>query len=194
MTLTMEDVVRQKVYPQDLLRIYQHAENATIGGRSNVRETRDAESAEQVDDQFIGQLGQYAGVTFITGSPDPYFASREAQDKDPWKGDGGSDVPGFQIDIKTSVMRVTGRSPLDYCLPVRPKERHADNIYVLALVSPLFDGITINDVLLIGWASDDMLPNRIRDRGVFKGAYVLEGRYLNPMSQLERLGVPLETT
>lgn len=183
--LTTDDVVRVKVPLEHLERIYEHAQNATIGGRSNVRETRNANSPSQVDDQFIGQLGQYAGVTWITGSPDPYFESRVKQDEDPWKGDGGSDVPGFQIDIKTSVMRVAGREPVDYMLPVRPKERHANNVYVLALVPQEFDGVDNNEVLLVGWASDDMLPNRLRDRGVFRGAYVLEGRYMNRMADLD---------
>lgn len=189
MELTPDDIVPIHVPTGHLDRIYQHAVNATMGGKSNVRAVRNADSPEQVDDQLVGQLGQYAGVVWCLGSPDPYWASREAQDADPWRGDGGSDVPGWRIDIKTSVMRVAGRSPLAYSLAVRPKERHPENIYVLALIPADFDGSMVNEVLLVGWASDDMLPNRLRDRGVFRGAYVLEAAYLNPMDHGVLMGM-----
>lgn len=156
-------------------RIARHAE---IGGRSRI--SAGEERAEYLsEDQLVGQLGTYAAVVQLCGSARPYVRAREIANADPTRGDGGSDVPGTNLDVKTSLARVPGREPEDYYLIVRPAEMHRGWVYVLALVVSLFGHYAV--VSLVGWAATEDFPGAPVYGGEFSGAYVLPGRKLNPI-------------
>lgn len=171
------------VETQDLHRIRQHARKAWINGKSNVR-TSDRGSFG-MQDQLVGQLGEF-GLAKYLGDTGQYFARREERDLTPYEGDGGSDFPGLQVDVKTSLMRGS-RNAFQYNLVVRPRERHENNIYVLALVPTLADYLDGVKVLLVGYADDrEFLPN-LEDQGVFAGAYRLSARELHDLSDLKEM-------
>lgn len=160
----------------ELEAIRYNAEECWLGGKSHVR-TGDRVS-HGPEDQFVGQLGEFALARFL-GKPEVYFERRAEINKNPWMGDGGSDFPGAQIDVKTSLMR-SRRSPMKYNLVVRPRERHEDNIYVFALVTKL--DFVESKVVLVGYAHDRELPDTPDESGVFAGAYRM------PCSMLRDIG------
>ena len=154
-----------------------NAKAAEIGGKSNIRgKDRTATLAQ---DQLVGQMGNYAGCLYLTDSVTPYIKSREAANANPLKGDDGSDMPGYRLDFKTSLMRHSN-NPVHYRLIVRPRERHEGNAYVLALV-PYTTGTTVH---LLGWTIDDELPP-IQTKGMFKGAHVVPATDLYSMHSLK---------
>ena len=156
---------------------------AEIGGKSHVYEgSAEERSAKLSEDQLIGQLGTLAAIAQITGSSDPYIRARREANENPTVGDGGSDIGGVNVDVKTSLKRHVLRSPLDYNLLVRPAELHEDWVYVLCLVTRLEKDSAI--VAVIGWAHTHDLPSTANLGGAFDGAFVLPARLLNPMPPL----------
>lgn len=175
----MEEIVKLVVPDQDLTLIRRNAKLAAIGGTSNVRCPSEREQHLGVD-QLVGQLCHYAVATYLTGSIDPYIEAREAANRNRFRGDGGRDVPGLPIDVKGSLMRGE-RAPADHRLLVRPGERRASWVYVLALVESLEPPV----VNLMGWAKDSDLPNPEVD-GRFRGTHALWADELRPISSLKR--------
>lgn len=160
-----------------------NAKLACLGGRSSVRGA-DRMAALKVD-QFVGQLGNAALSVYLTGGVEAYERSREEANAEPWRGDGGCDLAGLPLDVKTSLMR-NSRDPYDYRLIVRPAELHDGHTYVLALVEhPAWEGDTLRHmreaaVNLVGWARREGLGSP-EVAGMFAGAYVLKATLLNPM-------------
>jgi len=144
-------------------------------GESNFRADRDSTIDE---DNLVGQVATLAGCKWLYGTALGHYvwrSSRWAADRAPTVGDGGADVPGSNIDFKGSLLRNADR-PLDaYHLPVRPRERHAGNVYVCVLVER-----AMLRSHLVGWATDEQLPADAETDGVFKGAHVLGVSELNP--------------
>lgn len=163
------------------------AELAEIGGRSTVR-TADRKETLSID-QLVGQIGQYALSIYLFGDPSRYYSQRMVANQHPEVGDGGTDLIGLNADIKTSLMRAS-QDPLDYVLPIRPKEVHEDHVYILALVEPnsesairLSDPLTVH---LVGWIETADLWHKYTDRqpekdGLFSGAYILKATELNQL-------------
>ena len=92
------------------------------------------------------------------------------------------DISGLpNIDIKGSLMRYSS-NPLNYRLLVRPKERHEDWIYVLALVPKERPYKTY----IVGWANDNDLPSKPYDGEIksLHGAYVIEAKNLRKIAEL----------
>lgn len=160
-----------------------HARIAELGGTSHVRGEADRASQLSVD-QLVGQLGTMAVTFLLTGSTALYLQERTERDKDRWKGDGGSDVPGARIDIKTSLRRNRRNSASTYNLLVRPAELHDNWVYVLAVVMDLDHKARTALVEVVGWASSYDLPKNVEDRGEFKGAYRIRGRDLRSTDDL----------
>lgn len=152
------------------------ARRACLGGRSHVRAADRGRSLAL--DQLVGQVGAMALSLWWYGSIEPYVAARRAADADPWRGDGGSDLPGLAVDVKASLMRGSP-DPWSYRLAVRPAERHPGHVYVLGLVPPPGEGgpVACN---LMGWARDADLGPPEAD-GVFAGACVVPAARLRPM-------------
>jgi len=168
---------------EDVAVCRENARLACLGGRSSVRGA-DRAAALKVD-QFVGQLGNAALSIYLTGSTDAYARTRREANETPWRGDGGSDLLGLPLDIKTSLMRCS-RDPYDYRLIVRPAELHDGHTYVLGLVEhPAWSGSTLRDmgeatVHLVGWARREGLGSP-EASGMFAGACVLGAHLLNPM-------------
>lgn len=162
----------------DFQRVKENAELCWINGKSHVRSTDRVEKGPE--DQLVGQLGEYALAKFL-GDIDGYFERRDLMNLNPTVGDDGSDFGGLPIDVKTSLMRASLK-PLSYNLLVRPRERHADNLYVLALVSQIQD--TEAKVYLVGFAEDRELPFVPESFGPFKGAFKFEACRLHAVDEL----------
>lgn len=145
-----------------------HAAAATIGGHSQLDERR-------VEDQLVGQLGNAALSYYMTGSYEKWKLSRMVANQHPKSGDGGSDIPGCNVDIKTSCMRGS-MDPMEYHLPVPPEELHEGIVYVLGLVmKPLVPPI---DVFLVGWATGEEFT-ATQDAGTFEGKHIIQARALH---------------
>ena len=153
------------------------AEACAMGGESQIRATK--ERAEKLlEDQIIGQVGTIALHRYWFGHVEQYMVGRYFQNKMPWEGDGGEDIPGANIDVKSSLMR-RSQDPTTYNLPIRPRERHPNWVYALALL-PL-DYRESRRVHLMGWIGDDELPAQPKTDGPLAGAFVI------PVTQLHRL-------
>lgn len=151
--------------------IRRYAHQAEIGGRSAVRGTDRQEALET--DQLIGMMGNYAINKYLSGDSRSFRLSRHIANQYPFAGDGGSDVLGANIDIKTSLVR-TGLELHRHWLAVRPVETHPQTVYVLGLVPP-----ERNKVILMGWAIEtELQPIKA---GVFAGAIGLQAVDLHPM-------------
>lgn len=173
------------------LKMLKHmADKASIGGISRIRNKEDR-LKELTMDQLIGQLGTYAFLKYWTGRAFcyEYLISRYYANLHPDQGDGGSDVPAANIDVKTSYMRASD-DPSKYRLLVRPSEKKNDWIYVLALVeknnAPITEW-TESKVALVGWATSDMLPSETASSGIFSGAFVLDAIHLQQLMPIKYL-------
>jgi hypothetical protein len=119
----------------------------------------------------------------LTGSPEGYIQARDKANANPLAGDNGVDISGLpNVDIKGSLMRYSN-DPLNYRLLVRPKERHDNWIYVLALVPKERPYKTY----LVGWANDKDLPLKPYDGEIksLHGAYVIEAKNLRKIAELK---------
>lgn len=138
-------------------------------------------------DQLVGQLGTLALAKWMLGTCQghaEYAKGREIANRAPTSGDNGADIIGCNVDVKTSLMRYRGRAPEEYNLPVRPKERHPSQIYVLALVEADLDQDpsewTEVTVHLMGWITDEELPPGGNDER-FGSASVVPAYDLHPL-------------
>lgn len=175
------DVVTYVIPEDDMDMIVQYAKDAEVGGSSQIRTQQDRR-ANLKEDQIIGQICNFAGIMHFTGNKDLYIQIREKANANKFKGDDGEDIPGYKLDIKGSLMRAS-KNPLDYRLLVRPRERHQDWTYVLALVPSLDRPIKVH---LVGWAKDEELPKVPAENGVFKGAYVMDAFELHLIQSLKQ--------
>jgi hypothetical protein len=163
-----------------------YARGAEIGGHSNIR-ARDDRIAEIGVDQLVGQLGTLALSKWMLGTCQghaEYAKGRESANRSPTAGDNGCDIIGCNVDVKSSLMRYRGRSPEEYNLLVRPRERHPFHVYVLALIEADLDlppsewpEVTVH---LMGWTTDEELPPGGTDER-FGNASVTPAYELHPL-------------
>jgi hypothetical protein len=158
------------------------ARRAEIGGRSQIR-TSGARFTSLAEDQLVGMLGHYAASVALYGNSDPYFEARAKANADPYRGDGGVDLPG-EVDVKASLIRKVSRRLGDYYLPVRPAELHEEHRYVLALVRMYEDSAAVR---LMGWCRGSDLPRQpcVQEGHPLKGAHILPARALLPLRMLQ---------
>lgn len=164
-----------------------YARQAEIGGRSNIRE-QVARMEEIGRDQLVGQIGTLALAKWLKGTSaghHEYALGRQVANRAPTVGDGGADIVGSNIDVKTSLCRYPGKALSDYNLVVRPREWHAGQVYVLALVeAPLECGWrewTTVIVHLMGWATAEQLRDTGGTDERFGDASVLPAYELQPL-------------
>lgn len=169
----MDKIIRVKITAAELKYAESIAEKFPFVGVSYVRDDREDRVREASSDQITGQLGNIIGTKFLFGGYFMYRLSRWIADIDPYRGDGGSDVPGAGIDFKTSLMRY-GKNPNTYHLCVRPAERHKNTTYIHILLD--MDNM---EAFITGWATDEMLPDKVLDSGPLSGAYVIPVPELN---------------
>lgn len=154
------------------------AKAACIGGQSSVR--GDDRAEKLLEDQTVGQLGQMALAVWKDGHIGEYLMQRAAANAYPTQGDGGADLIGSNIDVKSSLMRGSD-DPMQYRLAVRPAEMHDGWVYVLACVPQQMDAVH-----LVGWAtSTDLQLRPPESEGVFAGARTLFADELRPLPPID---------
>jgi hypothetical protein len=167
-----------QINPSEMRMIQLMAKAAERGGKSKVREDR---WQNMTEDQLIGQIGAYAGHRYWYGHSQGYLQSRHVCNMYPDVGDGGSDIIGANIDFKASRVRSSTRPLEHYNLAVRKGERHTGNVYVLVLVETDFESATAH---LMGWATDEMFPEKPASDGPLAGAFCIRADALAPMMPL----------
>ena len=178
--LDSTDLYHVTLTPTERARARHFAGNATIGGKSQVRSAVDRQDSLATD-QDVGQLGEMALSKYLGGTPLFYELTRTIRDLEPTQGDGGGDLLATNVDVKASLMRASV-DPLRYRLLVRPRERHLNTVYVLALVAP--DVWTTGNVCLVGWCTDRDLPQHPERAGPFAGAYCIPATQLKVLPPL----------
>ncbi len=180
--VTEQDVFSMEITPADMqiIRPMAALQRKVGQGGSQFRPLSDR-IANHHQDSEIGMIGTYAGLKYLTGSPHQFYQARWFQNLMPYTGDGGSDVPGANIDFKARCWRHESLGLFDHKFAVRPKERHPNWIYIHLVIKPLIDDYTT--VYFVGWLRDGMLPAKPEQRqeSVFRGAFVLAARRLNPL-------------
>lgn len=162
-----------------------YALNACIGGRSHVRQG-DSRGKSLHEDQFSGQIGNLVGSVFILGREQgfqKYIQAREEADSNPYKGDGGYDIPSVPIDFKCSRRRSLTKPLSTYNMIIRPREVHKDWVFMQMLVARETGAEDIV-VDIMGWAKTKDLPDSVEKTGIFEGAYVLPVRDLRDPREL----------
>ena len=175
--ISQDHIITTSVTPSEMAYLQRCAQRAEIGGRSNIRGRADRAATLQRD-QLVGMVGGFVGAKIIFGDVRLFRLQRFFADLYPNVGDGGSDIPGGNVDFKSSL--VTNPNLLSYRLAVRERERHAGTVYVLILIA-LEPSPVAN---LVGWASDEMLPAKPETEGPFAGAYVIPASALHPIMPL----------
>jgi hypothetical protein len=194
--------------PNDIIsKIIKNAQQAEIGGKSQIFDNKEERTKNLKLNQITGQFGEAAGCEwfFRKGGYDKYLEVRNEKNKNKFSGDNGCDIPNLPIDIKGTrvglkieqgVSRVDLDSP-DFVMAVRPKERHKGHIYVQATVGYNADSLEDCAVYLTGWAKESDLPKEPAQSGLYKGAYCLPFTSLRPMprrnltedNKLKKLGI-----
>jgi len=183
--LSLADLIPFSLSSEDMAIVCSAAGRAELGGMSNIRH-EDRQSTLH-EDQIVGQIGQFVGSAYLTGSWTDYLKSRWLANQQPNVGDGGCDIFGTGVDFKTSLMRSSSTNPLSFRLCVRPRERHPLWVYVLVLVQRIVAPIS---GYIVGWAKDSDLPSQVESNGPFSGAYVMEASTLKPMMPILRFWWP----
>lgn len=179
--ITHNNIITYTISDPDLAFIRRMAKEAELGGFSEIR-SGENRKRNLSNDQVVGQLGTFVGSRHLLGDSRDYRATRWYANKNKWSGDGGSDISGANIDIKTSMVRNKSKDLLTYKLLVRPRELYDGWIYILSLVTRITQ--TEAEVKLIGWASNDMFGEPAKS-GIFSGAHVLEAKDLNPIMPIK---------
>jgi hypothetical protein len=176
MITNVTQIIKQYFTPIDYKEIAENAHFAEIGGKSCIRTKEDRKNNLSLD-QLNGMFGHWALSMWATGSANLWREQRIKANKTPTKGDGGIDliIEGVTYDVKTSGMRGSS-DPLRYNLPLRPRERHEEVCYVLAL-----HPTDANYVWLVGKALEKDFPKTVSETGIFKGAFVIPACKLTPM-------------
>ena len=189
MSLDNSDVIWIKIDSSAFSLCAKEAKAAELGGTSQLRTTDRMNKLRQ--DQLVGQLGCCALSLYQTGGIEQYRLSRWFVNLDASRGDGGSDFPGSNIDVKTSRLRADWNIEdiLDLNLLVRPAERHAKNVYILTVAVPPINGENWY-VGLIGWATNSDLPTQPSVNEKFNGAFHIPAYRLKPLMPLRWFKVP----
>tara|TARA_B100000287_G_scaffold400574_1_gene419914 strand:+ start:5876 stop:6445 length:570 start_codon:yes stop_codon:yes gene_type:complete len=179
--ITEENFVKLKI-GEYYFKVAQHmAKKAEVGGVSRIFKDQKERLERQKTDSLVGQLGTLAGVKLFTGGIEKYIEARYMQNKFPRQGDGGEDITGSNVDFKVSLKRYSDKSPLDYHLLVRPRERHSNQIYIHGLILPWKEESFPTEVIFTGWATDKDLPEDTIKEGPLEGAYGIDVKHLNPI-------------
>ena len=175
--------LRIPIYGNFFGMVDQMARAAMIGGMSNIRGSQDRKE-KLYEDQLTGQLGELALSLLVSGSPVLYLSRRQRINKNPRDGDNGSDLDGYWIDVKTSMIR-RAKNPFSYHLVVRPREKHKGLAYILALVEMKDMMAKEADVLFVGWEMSENLPSHVQSSGEFEGAFSVGASFLKPMENFK---------
>lgn len=160
--------------PEIIEIIIYEAQEARLGGRSNIFENHSKRMELIKENQLTGQIGNVGLHMLIFKEEyciELYKKSREPFRINKYAGDNGMDIIDTHIDIKNSFMRGS-RNVQHYNLIVRPKEFYSDWVYVSALTDVMNDKIMT--VHIIGWAYSSDFPSEVDREGKLKGAYTIK--------------------
>lgn len=180
---TENDVVSIALSPGETDIVLAMAAKWDFPGRSNIR-NQDERAKMLATDATVGMVGQYAAHKYHFGAAarEKFLVSRWHANQHKFKSDGGYDIDALNVDVKSTLRRNDNIPLMSYHLPVRPRELYAGWNYWLTIVDLVEGHCPV--VHLLGWASDQMLPQRPAEDGTFKGAHVLPARQLNPFQAL----------
>lgn len=162
--------------------IHQKAKTCGIGGDGRVRNPKDRAENYEVD-QLVGQIGSYVGCRHLFGDVTLYRISRSIASRYPTSSDGGSDIPGANVDFKATHWK-TVKPMLDHHLLVRAGEYHLNTVYVGILVK--FEDVTAK-AFIVGWQESSMLTKYdVTPKELPAGfvGYAAKFSELNPMMPL----------
>ena len=145
--------------------------------------------------QMITELAMCVYIYGPTEGPKQFDKARKIMNDNPKGDDGGSDVPGFQIDVKGSYMEKS-QDFFEYALSVAPSDKYNPNkekfkgkpesLFVLALCKKDHIQTKKGPMIahLIGWCWDCEI-HTIYDvyKKVFKNKFILEVKDLHPMRE-----------
>lgn len=171
----------------DIFLAHKYTKTASIGGISHIHSNKTERAKKLITDNFVGQLGTLAGCIALLGKEkgrEEYIKARTLADKNPYSGDKGQDIIGYNIDIKCSLMR-RSKNPTTYNFLIRKKEIHPNWIYVQTLAekyekSDNTKGIKIH---IMGWIKTKDIPKTPELSGPFEGAYKI------PVSSLRKFPI-----
>jgi hypothetical protein len=184
-----QDIISIRIDSNDIKIIEPFIKTSAIGGKSSVRKDSEDRSKNLIRDQALGLLGLYAYNKHMFGHYKRFIEARKKADLNPRKGDQGQDIPGANIDVKTSYIKPDSKLGMGYRLGVRKREERPNWVYVLALVG---EPISRNGAVvhLMGWATTSMLPEKPDQTGIFKGAKTIRAYNLKPIPPF-RWGIEL---
>lgn len=161
-TLTIK-YIKMPVFEISDAHLLENIKKAKIGGKSNVRKDKKSRMDTLDEDQLAGQLAQYIGTVFLSGSDSLYHEQRARCNANPHEGDGGIDVPRTNWDIKGSFMRGCN-DPLKYNLIVPPNEFHKGLRYLQCFISRIEENKY--KVYIAGWANSADMPKPFLKRNI----------------------------
>jgi hypothetical protein len=191
--LSVNDVIKWNMTKEETQLAYAEGLLCPIDGKSAVRGYGPEREKKKAMDHFIGSVGELVGnLQFFT--LEDYKQKRKESRQNKYKGDGGSDTPGYKIDYKGRNSK--NFDPLSLYFAIRPSERHKGNIYVHIAVqtfdlSPqeLAYGNAKPVAYIIGWIRDEEIDARAtRDKDGSYGPRDGEGAaYKIGSSKLNRI-------
>ena len=183
--VTEQDIKHVPISSEEIEYLKAFIADACIGGKSEIHNTEERIGKLTID-QTTGIIGEYVLSKLYFNSPLPFEEHRAWCKIHGRYGDGGADILGTNIDVKTSLVRST-KPMLLYNLGVFPDERHEGNVYVSMLVTGINDDCVITDkeqgvvAHVIGWCFEHELPNETSiPRGFTALAFVLQNNTLRP--------------
>lgn len=182
-------MIKIKIDPVKIEWIKLMAKKAEIGGKSQIREGEEREKTLSRD-QLTGQLASYGFCIYWFGDFRYWMIDRFYRNQNPYNGDNGFDIAGMTLDVKGSRL-LPNHNPETYRLPVRPKERHDNWVYIHAVVD-YDDKPTSNAIVyLLGWAYDNELPIDVATPpDPLDGAHILPVSALHPLPEFKWKWLP----
>ncbi len=177
--LLKDDIVPITLDSAELKEVLKQSKLSSIGGRSNARSKEDR-AVTLIEDQISGHACHMAASKHLYGSIKNYLEHRDVANASPYASDGHVDFAGTKIDVKGGNKR-KDKSILDYNLIVPANEYFDDLCYISALTKFSLSEIENKDslkVVIIGWASADMLEEKIF---FGKKKYMLKNYFLHPL-------------
>lgn len=129
--------------------IKKYADASMIGGKSHIILDDEERKQRLWRDQLVGQSGEAAIHLYTSGSIQGYIDSRSARGYRSRSNDGGTDIPGAQVDIKCSNLP-PGKHPGSFVLFVRDKEFNPNTLYYLGLMTCVRSPFQVY-VMIAGW-------------------------------------------
>lgn len=183
MTISLGNVVRVDFNSTEVKACQDQARTLEFGGVSFSRKSPGERQATLREDQVVGQLGELALFVWAYGKSrglQEYLKTQESKRGRGHRGDGGQDILGHKVDIKSSLVR-NNKDIFTYNLLVASREFHPGWWFVQGLVWEYIPDVSAT-VAVMGWAkAENLLKPGVNPRF---DCWTLSTRNLFPMSSL----------